>query len=57
MDMTSASNSDGLLKRGVRIARSILVSRENCVDNAQVNTCEKPAISTNSKIGIGAAIG
>lgn len=55
MTTGSASNTDSLLRRGVRIARSVLVSR--CVDNAQVNTCEKPSISTDSKIGIGAAIG
>ncbi|POS76974.1 hypothetical protein DHEL01_v204637 [Diaporthe helianthi] len=51
----SASNPDSLLRRGVRIARSVLVAR--CVENAQVNTCEKPSMSTDSKIGIGAAIG
>lgn len=53
----STSTSDSLLRRGVRIARSVLVSRKDCVENAQVNTCEKPSISTDSKIGIGAAIG
>ncbi|KAG8157654.1 hypothetical protein KVR01_012316 [Diaporthe batatas] len=61
MDTTMATgsvpSSDSLLRRGISIARSVLVARKDCVDNDQVNTCEKPSISTDSKIGIGAAIG
>lgn len=53
----STSNSDSLLRRSLRVARSVLVGRKDCIENAQVNTCEKPSISTDSKIGIGAAIG
>lgn len=53
----STSNPDSLLRRGISMARSVLVARKDCVENAQVNTCEKPSISTDSKIGIGAAIG
>lgn len=53
----STSNSNSLLRRGGRIARSILTRRKDCVETAQVNTCEKPSMSTDSKIGLMAAIG
>lgn len=57
MATASTSNSDSLLRRGGRIARSMLIRRKDCVENAQVNTCEKPSMSTDSKIGLMAAIG
>lgn len=61
MDTTVATsstfNSNSLLSRGGRIARTMLTRRKDCVENAQVNTCEKPSMSTDSKIGLMAAIG
>lgn len=54
---SSTSNFDSLLRRGGRIARSVLTRRKDCIESAQVNTCEKPSMSTDSKIGLMAAIG
>lgn len=53
---TAAASSNGLLRRGVRIARSMLLN-PRCVTSQSVNTCEKPAQSTNSTLGILAAAG
>ncbi|KAI3392460.1 hypothetical protein diail_5676 [Diaporthe ilicicola] len=57
MATASTSTSNNLLRRGVNIARSVLTRRKECVENAQVNTCEKPSMSTDGKIGIMVAIG
>lgn len=48
---TNTSPPDSLLRRGARIARSMLLS-PRCVDTAQINTCEKPAQSTNENLGV-----
>ncbi|ROW02399.1 hypothetical protein VMCG_06071 [Cytospora schulzeri] len=48
---TTTSSSDSLLRRGLRIARSTFIS-PRCVSNAQMNTCEKPAQSTNENLGV-----
>lgn len=48
---TNTAPSDTLLRRGARIARSMLIS-PRCVSNAQMNTCEKPAQSTNENLGV-----
>ncbi|KAL1862906.1 hypothetical protein Daus18300_008236 [Diaporthe australafricana] len=53
----STPTSNSLLRRGVSTARSVLIPRKDCVENAQVNTCEKPSMSTDGKIGIMVAIG
>lgn len=57
MTASSTPNPNSLLRRGGRIARSLLTRRKDCVETAQVNTCEKPSMSTDSKIGLMAAIG
>ncbi|KAJ0114460.1 hypothetical protein J7T55_010850 [Diaporthe amygdali] len=57
MATTSTSTSHSLLRRGARIARSVLTSRKECVENSQVNTCEKPSMSTDATIGIMVAVG
>lgn len=48
---TTTSPSDRLLRRGLKIVRSTLIS-PRCVSNAQMNTCEKPAQSTNENLGV-----
>lgn len=42
---------DGLMARGARLARSLLVSRK-CVTNETMDTCEKPVASTNTLLGV-----
>ncbi|KUI71901.1 hypothetical protein VM1G_07513 [Cytospora mali] len=52
---TTTSPTNSLLRRGVRIARSMLQPR--CVSNQHINTCEKPAQSTNENLGLMVAAG
>ncbi|KAF3763903.1 hypothetical protein M406DRAFT_357287 [Cryphonectria parasitica EP155] len=52
MHTTAASSrsTHSLLTRGVRIARSLLTTR--CVQTESLNTCEKPAASSGTVLGI-----
>lgn len=52
---TSTSVSGSLLKRGARIARS-LVARK-CIQTETLDTCEKPAASANTVIGVLIGVG
>ncbi|KAJ4423235.1 hypothetical protein N0V82_002096 [Gnomoniopsis sp. IMI 355080] len=52
---TTTSVSGSLLKRGARMARS-LVARK-CIQSETIDTCEKPAASANTIIGVLIGVG